>query len=404
MKWLYVTHPKHEHARNVAITLYEAKRLGKWVTGAVIPSLPAVKSLLSSNKLKRRMIHEVPASLIHSVLGWDIGTILMRKLGGKKFEDFFWEKCELSLDSLAAKTLENNYDGIVGFEDGCLASLKKARQLEKTGVVIFASPHHSFLNEWVLPQLKIHKKWSNAWNEEAFRKAPRRDHRRDLEAETADIVFANSNLTQRTLINAGVCKDKVHSVPLGLYSNLPFKNFKPAPKLKVMYSGPVSLRKGFPYLHDAFLKLKTSNAELHIYGGFMVNKDMVKNERAIYFHGNVSKSDLFKAYSESDVLVFPTLCDGFGQVVGEALSCGLPVICSENAGAVEFIQNGINGFRIPACDSNAIHERLQYCLDNRSELHSMRSNCIENAKKWNWSDFRKKWFEVLMTNRRYGHV
>ena len=104
----------------------------------------------------------------------------------------------------------------------------------------------------------------------------------------------------------------------------------------------------------------------------------------------VSKSLLFELYREADVLIFPTLCDGFGMVVTEAFSQGLPVITTSRAGAADFVRSGENGIIIPAADADAIARALDWCIKHRAELRAMRHRAIEAAARWQWQDFRRE--------------
>ena len=88
------------------------------------------------------------------------------------------------------------------------------------------------------------------------------------------------------------------------------------------------------------------------------------------------------------VLIFPTLCDGFGQVVMEAFSSGLPVITTANAGAAEFVREGENGFLIPPADPAAHVQGMEKCVQHPEELSQMRKEATVTARRWTWNDFR----------------
>src|SRR5262249_48370951 len=108
----------------------------------------------------------------------------------------------------------------------------------------------------------------------------------------------------------------------------------------------------------------------------------------ITFHGSVARPVLFAAYKAADVLVFPTLSDGFGMVVTEAMAHGLPVITTDQAGAADLISPD-NGRIVPAADARALADALQWCLDNRGHPHSLRFYALETARRRQWSDFRR---------------
>src|SRR5207245_2032038 len=101
------------------------------------------------------------------------------------------------------------------------------------------------------------------------------------------------------------------------------------------------------------------DVELHFYGLPALPKRCFEGcGDNVVFHGSVVQQELFNGYQEGTVLVFPTLCDGFGAVITEALAHGLPVITTRNAGAADMVYEGRNGFLVPAGDASSLAERL----------------------------------------------
>ncbi|NMH87632.1 glycosyltransferase family 4 protein [Flavivirga algicola] len=84
-------------------------------------------------------------------------------------------------------------------------------------------------------------------------------------------------------------------------------------------------------------------------------------------------SQLKKYYKASDIFVFPSNRDTFGYVVVEALSSGLPVICSANAGVSSFIKNGNNGFVVHPQENftDAIKDTIKHLKE--MSFHAMNS-------------------------------
>jgi glycosyltransferase involved in cell wall biosynthesis len=116
---------------------------------------------------------------------------------------------------------------------------------------------------------------------------------------------------------------------------------------------------------------------------------------SITISGTVPRSQLYEIYHQSDVFVFPTLCDGFGMVVTEAFAQGLPVIATDRAGASDLIQHGKNGFIIPAGNALALAEIMDWCITHRQEVKAMRQAALDTAAKWQWSDYRSKLIESI---------
>ena len=97
----------------------------------------------------------------------------------------------------------------------------------------------------------------------------------------------------------------------------------------------------------------------------------LSKNHAINFHKGVNKNKLNYLYNTSSVFVLASLCDGFGLVVAEAMSIGLPVIVTDSTGAADLINHGENGF-IVKTDSE---EEISYYL-------KLLYNDIELEKNW----------------------
>jgi glycosyltransferase involved in cell wall biosynthesis len=156
------------------------------------------------------------------------------------------------------------------------------------------------------------------------------------------------------------------------------------------------LGKGAHYLLQAWRRLKPGmHAILDVYGSVAVPKRMLESCPAnVVFHGSVPRTTLFAAYREADILVFPTLSDGFGMVVAEAFANGLPVVTTDRAGAADLVTKE-SGLVVPAADSLALVNALQWCLDDRDRLREMRLGALEAARGRQWSDFRRDLMSAL---------
>jgi glycosyltransferase involved in cell wall biosynthesis len=97
----------------------------------------------------------------------------------------------------------------------------------------------------------------------------------------------------------------------------------------------------------------------------------------------------------ASVLVLPSVCDGFGMVVTEAMAQGLPVICSSNAGASQLIVGGENGFIVPPANPEQLSERIAWCIRNPRPLYAMGQNALETARNWGWPHFRARFVRDL---------
>ncbi len=101
--------------------------------------------------------------------------------------------------------------------------------------------------------------------------------------------------------------------------------------LRLLFLGPVAPYKGLPMLLDVLNQLETKkiqNWKLDVYGG------VGKNQKRVIYYGSYDTETLWEVLAQSDLLIVPSICDEtFGFVVEEALCCGVPVLCSDRAGA-----------------------------------------------------------------------
>ena len=111
--------------------------------------------------------------------------------------------------------------------------------------------------------------------------------------------------------------------------------------------------------------------------------------QSITVRPTIPRSELNAHYNCADVLVFPTLADGFGMVVTEAFANGLPVITTSRAGAADFVRHGENGLIVEAASAVALADSIEWCLGNRTTLAKMRDAARATAASWQWSDYRR---------------
>src|SRR5690606_16911805 len=96
-----------------------------------------------------------------------------------------------------------------------------------------------------------------------------------------------------------------------------------------------------------------------------------------------------------DILLFPTLCDGFGMVLTEALAHGLPVLTTTRAGSADFIEHEKNGLIVEPANADALVEAFDWCATHRDQLGSMRRQATETAAGWQWEDFRRGLVKIV---------
>jgi glycosyltransferase involved in cell wall biosynthesis len=159
----------------------------------------------------------------------------------------------------------------------------------------------------------------------------------------------------------------------------------PSGKFTVLAVGTHDLRKGTPYLLEAWRRAAIPQAELHLVGPLRLAKSFLDGYAGLFHHWpHAAKADLAARYAAADVLAFPTLGDGFGLVIQEAMSCGTPVITTPCGGGPECIDDGANGWLVPPRDVEALVERLHFCAANRDATFAVGRAARARAEQWTW--------------------
>lgn len=217
----------------------------------------------------------------------------------------------------------------------------------------------------------------------------------DSEVEQADTLVVGSTFVRDTCIEFGVPGSKIVICPLGASLPEPATGpsgvFSPTASFRVLFAGQVSQRKGVSYLLDAFAALGAPGSELAFVGPATAEAvARLAGRPGVRYHGPVPRRTLRKAQSECDVLVLPSLGEGFPLVVIEAMAAGAPVITTTSTFAQDVIDDGVNGFVIPPADADAIVERLQELHRDRTAAREMGRRAAERASAYTWRSYRER--------------
>jgi glycosyltransferase involved in cell wall biosynthesis len=98
-----------------------------------------------------------------------------------------------------------------------------------------------------------------------------------------------------------------------------------------------------------------------------------------------------------DVFVFPSLFEGFGLVLLEAMAMGLPIITTSHTAGPDLIEEGREGFIVPIRDANAIADRLARLHADRTLRDEMSSNARRRAAEFTWEDYGAKLSACVQT-------
>ena len=256
-------------------------------------------------------------------------------------------------------------------------------------------PHPASMRRILMAELMAHPQCASSLQQEWELALSQADFERlASEPLSARHVITASSFTRSTLEENGIPLENITVIPYGVDS----KAFVPDPsrqssanhKLRLLFVGRINQRKGIQYLLDSIGSLKTGKIELTVCGHVVDDLAIFRGfGDSVKIRANVSRPELVAAYQSADLFVFPSVAEGFGQVLLESLACGLPILTTTRTAAPDLIESGREGFIIEPGKSAPIAERLEWALTNRNTLRSMRSEARFTAEQFPWSRFRK---------------
>jgi alpha-maltose-1-phosphate synthase len=230
------------------------------------------------------------------------------------------------------------------------------------------------------------------------------------ETEETDYVVAPSTLVADSYLAAGYRSCKLLVNPLGVDGRLFFPTTETERSkrevFRFVFVGQLSLQKGVPQLLSAWNNLGPQNAELILAGTIPSNEKQViepllRQTRGVKWEGH--QNDVPALLRSCDVLVLPSAQDGFGLVVLEALSSGLPVIVSDRVGAKDCVLDGKNGFVFAYEDQEDLEDRMKYFLDDHSRSGKFSKSAVERAREYTWEGYGKRFMELFSNENLQMH-
>lgn len=399
------------HVQQIGLGLHEAGRLDVFATpsvdGKLAPPLSLLRALLPrispkiDAQLRRRRPVGIPVEKLRETPLWDSLRLASGKAGfPDTWSDSIWEHQEHAFARWCGRRIHKTRPSLfLGMEHGALEALQAARDVGTVGALMFTSLHHRFRERWLAPEYERFPELLGAQARIIRTRDRPRDQRRDAELALASFVHANSSVTERSLVEAGVPRERILTLPLGAppvdahaLDRVPGQS--PA---VVLFVGNVAVHKGAHHLLEAWNLLRVSKgARLEFCGASLLpERCMPQGDASVIFHGHLPPDHVRQAMRTASVLVLPSLCDGFGMVVTEAMAQGLPVVCSANAGASQLVREGVNGFVVAPADPRALAEKIDWCLAHPRELAEMGRAAAETVRGWTWRDFRREFIAGL---------
>jgi glycosyltransferase involved in cell wall biosynthesis len=214
-----------------------------------------------------------------------------------------------------------------------------------------------------------------------------------LMLETADAIVGTGRLAQQEYGRGLGFKRAIFSMPylvnLDAFLQIERPKVRASNGVAFLACGDLIRRKGMDVLLSAFTRAARSypNISLSVVGDGPERASLIKRvpqelTDRVRFTGRIPFADRGQPFASADVFVHSARHDGWGVVIQEALSAGLPVIATRETGAAhDLIEDGENGFLVDAEDEDGLCERMVWFAQNQDEINALGARARKSASR-----------------------
>lgn len=217
----------------------------------------------------------------------------------------------------------------------------------------------------------------------------------------ADTVICYTDTERSQLINLGINPEKIVVIHNGVNTEI-FAPAKSIPdKKQILWIGKYVPGKGVEYLIKGFQLFSQDHPDYQL---VMVGRGPLKDTyietiqelgiaEKVVFKDFVPNNDLPKYYQESQIFVLPSLEEGVPRTILEAMSCGVPVVCTRLPQLVDIVSG--SGLLVPTKDPQAIADALSQVVSDPTFSLSLGENGRKRVlSDYSWEDTVRKTLDL----------
>lgn len=282
-------------------------------------------------------------------------------------------------------------DAVYCYEDGAATTFSAAGRHGVRRIYDLPIPYWRHVHRSLREEQQLHPAWAatlSGLSDKAAKLA-----RKDREIQTADLIVVASSFTQSTLAEFWPeLETPVVVRPYGAPSlcvREPSQR-KPGDPLRIVSVGHLTAAKGIHYVLQTVRRLDIPWT-LTLAGALPAEQPAelkrALGDSRIEYLGHVPHHALMALLPKAHVLVSASLYEGFGLVITEAMSAGLPVIATERSGAPDVLEDSKEGFITPVRAPERVAELLVGLFENESERRRMARDARRKANQLSWSSY-----------------
>jgi len=268
-----------------------------------------------------------------------------------------------------------------------ISYLPAYRIAKSLGVPAVATYHETWIDSWVKNKGIITGTFGKVWEEIVLKCK-------------WDKIISVSKFTKNRLIKFGVDKNKIEVVHNGIspevYKKIKTKKFKrpticciarltPQKRVEDLIRAIEIVKLSFPNINCKIIGIGDEKGNLCN----LANK--LRLTKNIDFVGQIKNyEDVIKTLKSSQIFCLPSILEGFGIVVVEAMASGVPYVCSDIAPIKEVTENGKGGLLFKQKDIQDLAEKILLLFNNQRLYDKKKEEGLELVKNYEWDNLAKE--------------
>ena len=310
--------------------------------------------------------------------------------------DKIYQDLDKKISKKLLKAKRKGLTAVYAYEDGALETFIAARKLGLECIYDLPIAYHVLLQELLQEEAARKPNWAFTLGG-GISDSTEKLERKRKELELADTIVVASDFVRQSLPEWATEKKIIQSAFGTPFSSNQFdleqKNNNK--KLRILFVGSMTQRKGLGDLFDAMQLVDASKVELVVLGSLAAPLSFYSNHATFIYEPTRSHDKVLELMRTCDVFCLPSIVEGRALVIQEAMSQGLPIIITANTGAEDLVITEQTGFLVPIRSPEAIAEKINWFLDNRSKIFQMGKKAKQLADTYSWDGYANKICTVL---------
>lgn len=338
-----------------------------------------------------RRAYDIPAARLQPHPLREFVRLAAGRLGLQRFAPGF-DSVTRALDRATARAVQSGrFDCVYGYEDSCAEKFLAARDRGLRRCYELPIAYWETSRRLLAEEAQRLPQWAPTLV--APDDPPEKLARKHDELALADLVICPSEFVLDSLPPSIRAQKRCLVSHFGspTASTLPLAAQR-REKLRVLFAGSLTQRKGLADVFAAMKLLRRHDVELVVMGSPIAPMEFYRAEGGDFIYEPPRPhAEVLALFASCDLLVLPSIVEGRALVQQEALSFGLPIIVTANAGGADLVVEGETGFLVPIRAPAAIAEKIAWIADHREkELPRMRVAARAKAEQYTWAAYAQR--------------